>query len=98
MKIEQKENQDHFWSGEKPCGFFSNEQSSFLLPTETPLSVTSNPKLHSDIALLLSTSRFKRLFLVVVVMLETRVVEVGIIVTLVADRRKSFTGATMIKY
>ena len=30
MKIEQKKNPDHFWSGEKPCGFFSNEQPSFL--------------------------------------------------------------------
>ena len=31
IKIEQKENQDHFWSGEKLCGFFSNEQTLFLL-------------------------------------------------------------------
>ena len=31
-------------------------------------------------------------------MLGTRVVDVGIVVTLVADRRESFTGETMVKF
>ena len=48
---------------------------------ETPLSATSNPKLNSDIALPLSTSRSNRFLLAVV-----------------ADRRESFAGATMVKF
>ena len=69
--------------------FFSNENS---------IVGDLNPKLHSDIALPQSVLRLNRLLFAVVVMLMTRVIDAGIVVVLVADRRDSFTGATIMKF
>ncbi|WZZ78507.1 hypothetical protein YC2023_099079 [Brassica napus] len=69
--------------------FFSNENS---------IVGDLNPKLHSDIALPQSVLRLNRLLFAVVVMLMTRVIDAGIVVVLVADRRDSFTGATIMNF
>lgn len=62
-----------------------------------PLSATSNRELESNRATAIRV-KSSRLLLVVVVMLGTRVVAARIVVALVADRRKSFTGATMVNF
>ncbi|WZZ58560.1 hypothetical protein YC2023_058667 [Brassica napus] len=73
-----------------------NDRSYWLEKCNFGLVLVEYIKLHSNIALPLSTSKSNRLLLAVVVMLGTRVVDVGIVVTLVADRRESFTGETML--
>ena len=97
MKIEQKKNPDHF-GVVKNLAISSPMNNRRFFSNRNSIVGDLKPKLHSNITLPLSTSRSNLLLLAVVVMLGTRVVDIGIVDTLVADRRESFTGATMVKF